>query len=273
LSEELLFGLGSGLGFVYFHFTGIDPFYGGRGNVGGKDEGLERSAGRRTGVGVESHTTSSARRALASLQSLLESQEPVLLHLDMGPLPYFDFPDAYHVGGHVAVAVGYDPDTKRVDRRSRRGAPSGRLGCARRARGSMFKPFPPRHEWYTFDFAAARPPTVQDVREAISDVCSAMLEPPIANLGVKGIHKAQRETRKWPQLLDAEALRRTCFTTALMIDHRGGTCGGIFRYLYARFLDEAAAIHGRAAPRRAGDGTCHDRRHGGTGRQGIRERG
>lgn len=80
-----------------------------------------------------------------------------------------------------------------------------------------------------------------------------MLEPPIANLGVKGIRKAQRETRKWPQLLDAEALRRTCFTTASMIDHRGGTGSGIFRYMYARFLDEAAAI--TSEPRFAGPAT------------------
>jgi Domain of unknown function (DUF4872)/Butirosin biosynthesis protein H, N-terminal len=250
LSEEMLFGLGSGLGFVYFHFTGVDPFYGGRGNVGAKDEGLETSAGRRTGVGVESHTTSSARRAQASLQSLLESHEPVLLHLDMGLLPYFDFPDDYHFGGHVVVAAGYEPDTKRVliaDRDEELHPVD--WDVLEQARGSTFKPFPPRHEWYTFDFAAARPPTAHDVCEAITDVCRAMLEPPIANLGVKGIRKAQHETRQWPHVLDAETLRRTCFTTALMIDHRGGTGGGIFRYMYARFLHEAAAI--TAEPRLA----------------------
>lgn len=250
LSEELLFGLGSGLGFVYFHFAGIDPFYGGRGNVSGKDEGLERSAGRRTGVAVESFTTSSAKKAQAALQALLEAHEPVLLHLDMGFLPYFDLPDDYHFGGHVVVAAGFEPDTKRVliaDRDEELHPVD--WDVLEQARGSTFKPFPPRHEWYTFDFAAAHPPAAHDVREAIGEVCRAMLEPPIANLGVKGIRKAQHETRKWPQLLDEEALRRTCFTTALMIDHRGGTGGGIFRYLYARFLDEAAAI--TAEPRLA----------------------
>jgi Butirosin biosynthesis protein H, N-terminal len=77
LSEDLLLGLGSGLGFVYFHITRIDPFYGGRGNVGPRDEGLEKTVGRRTGVVVESHTTSSAAKAEASLQTLLEAHEPV----------------------------------------------------------------------------------------------------------------------------------------------------------------------------------------------------
>ena len=31
---------------------------------------------------------------------------------------------------------------------------------------------------------------------------------------------------------------------ALFIDHRGGTGGGIFRYMYGRFLSEAAVIVG-----------------------------
>ena len=51
ISEDLLLGLGRGLGFAYFHIRGTDPFYGGRANFAGpKDEGLEKTAGRRTGV-------------------------------------------------------------------------------------------------------------------------------------------------------------------------------------------------------------------------------
>ena len=71
-----------------------------------------------------------------------------------------------------------------------------------------------------------------------------MLEPPISNLGVNGIRKAVTEARKWPKLLDDAALRRACFNVALFIDHRGGTGGGIFRYMYGRFLSEAAVIVG-----------------------------
>jgi hypothetical protein len=40
-----------------------------------------------------------------------------------------------------------------------------------KARGSEYKPFP-RHAWYTFGFAAARPPTSADVREAIGEAQS-----------------------------------------------------------------------------------------------------
>jgi hypothetical protein len=177
----------------------------------------------------------------------------VLVYLDMGFLPYFELPAGYHFGGHVVVA-GHDPDTMRVlvADRDKELHPVG-WGALERARGSQYKPFPPRHTWCTFDFAHARTPGADEVRESIGEVCHGMLAPPIANLGIKGIRKAIRETVKWPQVLDAEALRRTCFNVAMSIDRRGGTGGGIFRYMYGRFLGEAASITGE--PRLTGMGT------------------
>jgi uncharacterized protein DUF4872/butirosin biosynthesis protein H-like len=254
VSEELLLGLGRGLGFVYFHIKGTDPFYGGRANVARPgEEGLEKTAGRRTGVAVESHATSSARTAQATLRELLEADVPVLVYLDMAFLPYLDLPAGYHFGGHVVVVAGYDPGMGQVlvADRDQDLHPVG-WDALEQARGSQYKPFPPRHTWYTFGFAAARPPAPSEVRESIREVCHGMLAPPIANLGVKGIRKAIRETAKWPQVLDADALRRTCFNVAMFIDRRGGTGGGIFRYMYARFLDEAASITGE--PRLVGMG-------------------
>ncbi len=255
ISEDLLLGLGRGLGFGYFHIKGTDPFYGGRANhAGPKEEGLEKTAGRRTGVAVESHATSSARKAQSTLRELLEANEPVLVYLDMGFLPYLDFPDDYHFGGHVIVVAGYDPGTGRVLVADRdRELHPVEWDALEKARGSEYKPFPPRHTWYTFDFSTARPPTPADVRESIGEVCHGMLAPPIANLGVKGIRKAIRETMRWPAVLDEDALGRTCFNVAIFIDHRGGTGGGIFRHMYARFLGEAASITGES--RLAGMGT------------------
>lgn len=247
ISEDLLLGLGRGIGFVYFHIKGTDPFYGGRANHArpgpGGEEGLEKTVGRRTGVEVESHTTASARKAQQTLRELLNDDEPVFVYLDMGFLPYFDFPGEYHFGGHTVVVAGHDPETDEVlvaDRDPQLYPVS--WDALEEARGSKYKPFPPQHRWYTFDFSQAHPPTTEGVREAISEACQQMLEPPISNLGVKGIRKAITETRKWPKLLDPEALRRTCFNVAMFIDHRAGTGGGIFRYMYARFLNEAATI-------------------------------
>jgi len=38
-----------------------------------------------------------------------------------------------------------------------------------------------------------------------------MLEPPITNLGVKGIRKAAKRILKWPEIMDEEQLRYACF--------------------------------------------------------------
>jgi hypothetical protein len=114
------------------------------------------------------------------------------------------------------------------------------------ARASTFQPFPPRHRSWTFDLTAQRPPTPDEVNEAIDEVVAGMLRPPIANLGVRGIRKAALLAPRWPDTLDAEVLREACRNAFIMIDATGGTGGGLFRYMYARFLDEAAAVTGDA---------------------------
>jgi hypothetical protein len=248
-SEELLLGLGAGVGFVYWHQKGQPPFLGGRANVGRPgEEGLERLAGRRTGVLVTVESTTSRRRAELALIARLAAGVPATLQVDMGLLPYFDFPEEYHFGGHVIAAVGYDARaaTVLVCDRDVELHPVALAELAA-ARASTFQPFPPRNRSWAFDFSGQREPKRDEVRAAIGEAATAMLRPPISNLGVRGIRKAAGLVPGWPTLLDAEALRDACRNGYIMIDAIGGTGGGLFRYMYARFLAEAAAITGDAA--------------------------
>jgi hypothetical protein len=251
VSEELLLGLGAGVGFVYWHQKGAPPFLGGRANVGRPgEEGLEVVAGRRTGVAVTSTSTTGARRAEAALVAGLSAGRPAMLQVDMGLLPYFDFPGEYHFGGHVVAVVGYDADagtTLVCDRDVRLHEVS--LASLAAARGSSFKPFPPRHRSWDFDVAGQRPPTADEVEAAIEEAATGMLRPPIANLGIRGIRKAAHVIPRWPDTLDTGTVRDACRDAFVMIDATGGTGGGLFRYMYARFLEEAAALVGDAALR------------------------
>jgi len=256
VSEELLLGLGAGVGFIYWHQKGQLPFLGGRANTGtggtGKD-GLEVVAGRRTGVMVTPHATASAAKARAQLLAQLSAGVPAMLQVDMGLLPYFDFPSEYHFGGHVVAAVGYDQPTGIAmicDRDTELHPVS--LEALAAARGSTFRPFPPRHRAWTFDFTGQRPPHPDEIRAAIGEAARGMLGAPIGNLGVRGIRKAAMVIPRWPLELESEALTEACRNGHIMIDATGGTGGGLFRYLYARFLDEATEVVGAAALSRIG---------------------
>jgi hypothetical protein len=243
LSEEMLLGIGGGVSFSYWHFKGQSPFIGGR---GGFKPPLEEVTGRRTGVGVEMHTTTSARKARETLLEMLGAGQPVMIQCDMGFLPYFDFGgEEYHFGGHVVVVCGYDPESDQVliaDRDEDLHPVS--VEALAQARGSTYKPFPPKNCWYTFDFSGKREPTPEEVRQAIRDMAQSMLEPPIRNVGVKGMRKAAGLIPKWPDKLTPDELRFALFNAWIFINAEGGTGGGCFRYMFSRFLHEAAGIVG-----------------------------
>jgi hypothetical protein len=254
LSEEMLLGLGAGLGFIYWKMKMPkgDPyvFIGGRGNT----KSFFQDLGARTGVGIRATSTSSARKAQVTLLTKLRNQEPVMLFGDMGFLPWFDLPDDYHFGGHTFVVCGYDGETtvlaSDIDQTA-----SGRkpgfyypltLDQLARARGSTYKPFPPKYAALEFDFTQFHPPQADDVLTAIQQTVIAQLQPPIKNFGVKGLRHTSRELLKWPTLFDDRTLRMNLFSLYIYIEI-GGTGGGCFRYMYARFLEEAFALTGRSA--------------------------
>jgi hypothetical protein len=242
VSEDMLLGIGSGVSFSYWHFKGQPPFLGGRGMP---KPSMEELAGQRTGVRIEAHATSSARKAERTLLEALDAGQPVMLQVDMGFLPYFDFGgQEYHFGGHVVVACGYDAETRRVLLADRDGLYPVSMEDLERARGSTHKPFPPKHRWYSFDFGQKRQPTADEVVQAILEQAQPMLEPPISNIGVKGIRKAARMVPQWAGAMSADELRWALFNAYIFISPVGGTGGGTFRYMFSRFLREAAGITG-----------------------------
>jgi hypothetical protein len=233
LSEEMLLGLGAGMGFMYWHQKGIPPFIGGRGNV----KNFFQDLGKRRYVIIEMKKIWSMRK------------EPVMVYGDMGFLPWFDLPEGYHFGGHTFVICGHDgKDTvlaSDMDHKAS-GLKSGfyypiMLEQLRKARSSPYKPFPPKNAYLEFDFSNYRAPKAEDVYSSINQTVHSMLNPPISNFGIKGIRRSAEEITKWPNLFDDRELRLNLFTVYIFIEI-GGTGGGCFRYMYSRFLKEAAEI-------------------------------
>ena len=85
ISEELLLGLGEGVGFIYWHMEGTPPLLGGRANTGRPgEEGMEATAGRRLGVAVRCTRTTSARKAEEALVRSLSARAPSMLQVRHG---------------------------------------------------------------------------------------------------------------------------------------------------------------------------------------------
>jgi hypothetical protein len=243
LSEDMILGLGAGLGFIYWQQKGISPFIGGRGNT----KNFFQDVGKRTSVKIDVTSTTSEKKAEEALLGKLQKKEPVMLYGDMGFLPWFDLPQDYHFGGHTFVVCGYDNQNtvlaSDIDQKAA-GLKKGfyyplSLGELKKARNSPYKPFPPQNTYLEFDFSTYRPPTKEDISSSIHQTIESMLYPPISNFGVKGIRRTAKEIQKWTKTFDDYELRMNLFTLYIFIEI-GGTGGGCFRYMYSRFLKEAA---------------------------------
>ncbi len=245
LSEDMLLGLGAGMGFIFWSQKGIPPFIGGRANV----KTFFQDLGSRTSVKIEIKTTASEKKAESVLLEKLKNKEPVMVYADMGFLPWFELPDDYHFGGHTFVICGFDGEdrilTSDMDQTAS-GIKKGyyhtmTLDQLRKARNSPYKPFPPKNAYLEFDFSRYHSPGKKDIYSSIHQTANNMLNPPISNFGIKGIRRTAQEIKKWPHKYNDRELRMNLFSIYIFIEI-GGTGGGCFRYMYSRFLKEAASF-------------------------------
>ncbi|MFF7310495.1 DUF4872 domain-containing protein [Streptomyces sp. NPDC008137] len=232
LSEPMLFGLGSGLSFVYWDSKNMDfPFLGGR----VRPFELTRNLADRLGLELEVRETGSARRGWENVAAAIDSGRPVGLQLDSYHLDYFT--SKVHFGGHVVALYGYDEQSAYlVDTEQQGGAVSTSLDSLARARAAR-GPMTARHRSFTLD-SPGEPPAPRDrIVPAITACADAFLDPPIANLGHRGIEKAGKLVPGW--LGRTEAPGRDLPQAALLME-KAGTGGALFRNLYRDFLGECA---------------------------------
>ncbi|GAT64645.1 lantibiotic ABC transporter [Planomonospora sphaerica] len=234
LSEPMLFGLGSGLSFVYWDGRGMAfPFLGGR----VKPFELTRNLAARLGLTLTVRETSSPRKAWENAAAPVDAGRPVGLQLDCHHLDYFR--SKVHFGGHVVAMYGYDEhDVHLVDTGQQGGAvrtSRASLAAARAERGPMTA----RNRSFTIGLPA-HPLSWQDrIIPAVRACAEAFLAAPIANLGHRGIEKAGRQVPGW--LLRAGDPQRDLPQAALLMEH-GGTGGALFRVLYRDFLAECTRL-------------------------------
>ncbi|MFI1992093.1 BtrH N-terminal domain-containing protein [Actinoplanes sp. NPDC020271] len=236
LSEPMLFGLGEGLGFVYWDAKNLDfPFLGGR----SKPMQITRTLADRLGLALWVEQTASAGRGWRNVVAALESGRPVGLQLDCGHLDYFS--TRTHFGGHVVAMYGFDDEhAYLIDTAQQGGAVTTSLKSLELARGER-GPMTARNLSFTVAVPGNRCDLGEAIRSAVRGTAAAFLQPPIANLGFRGIEKASVQVRKWRER-SADPARDLPQVAMLM--ERGGTGGSLFRAMYRDFLGEAATVAG-----------------------------
>lgn len=234
ISEPMLLGLGEGLGYIFWNMKIMDfPFIGGR----VKPDVLTENICRNLNLELEVRETASTKKAWQNVVEYVDKGVPVGLKLDCYHLDYFT--NKIHFVGHYVSIYGYDDtmaylnDTNQQGRDAR--ATLENLSLARNEKGPMSS----RNRSYVIRKKEETPNLEGAVAKAIRNNAREFLNPPIKNIGYKGIHKTSLEVLKW--FKTSSNIQRDFQTTAMLME-RGGTGGALFRNLYHQFLEESAEL-------------------------------
>ncbi len=233
-SEPMLFGLGEGLGYIYWNMKIMDfPFIGGR----IKPDVLTKNICKNLNLKLKIKETSSIKKAWENIVENIDKDIAVGLKLDSYYLEYFT--KKIHFAGHYVAMYRYDDkfaylvDT--IQQGSNTKTTLKNLELARNEKGPMSS----RNLSYTINKTKNNFDLKKIIKIAIKNNAKDYLNPPIKNIGYKGIVKTSEEIKKW--FKNSKNIEREFSTTAMLME-KAGTGGAIFRNFYRDFLKESYSI-------------------------------
>jgi hypothetical protein len=235
LSEPMLFGIGQGLGFIYWNMKSMDfPFIGGR----IKPDTITTNLAEHLNLQLTVTETSSKRKAWDNVVSILKQGLPAGLKLDCYYLDYFK--NAIHFAAHYTTLYGYDETHAYLNDTMQQGTKGkttlGNLDLARSAKGPMSS------NNLCYSLTASGKYNIKDaVKKAIKLNAQDYLQPAITNMHFKGIKKTGKELINFFKQKPSHAEH---FKTMSLLMERAGTGGSLFRNLYRDFLKESAKLLG-----------------------------
>lgn len=234
LSEPMLFGVGEGLGFIFWNMKTMNfPFLGGR----VKPDLLTENICRNLGLKLIVTETSSTKKAWKNVLEHISKEKAVGLKLDCYHLEYFS--NKVHFAGHYVTIYGFDDkyaylvDTEQQGGKVKTSIES--LELARNEKGPMSS----RNRSYTIYEGTTEFDIQKVIKNAIHNNATEFLNPPIKNIGYKGILKTSNEIKKW--FKSSKDIKGDFQTTAMLME-KAGTGGALFRNLYRDFLKESNEI-------------------------------
>ena len=239
-TEAMAFGLSSALCFAYLPFVRINglPLIAFRMWPKSIIQGLEKGLG----LGMRFETFRSPERGMARLDELLGEGKLVGLQTSVFWLPYFPSDLRFHFNAHNVLVcareadeyVISDPVAEMLVRCAR-----ADLQKARFAKGMLA----PKGLLYYPTKKPVAPDWARVGRSAIAKTCHVMLHSPLPIIGVRGIRMLATRVERLPVDGNGGAARMYIGNIVRM-QEEVGTGGAGFRFLYASFLQELAALTG-----------------------------
>lgn len=236
LSEPMVFGLGSGIFYVYLPFLRVSnaPGLSYRPMPGW----IFSRMARRLGIKIKRRKFGSPAKAQQQLDENLKLHIPSGLQVGVYHLPYFPDDYRFHFNAHNLVIYGKegneylvsDPTMEGVHRLSEKELERVRFAKGVLApKGHLYYPtYVPRESDIDWERA---------IRKSIKKACNDMLAP-IPIVGVRGMRTVAKAIAKWPKKV---GIPKANYYLAQMVrmQEEIGTGGGGFRYIYSAFLQEA----------------------------------
>ena len=245
LTESMVFGIGSGFFFIYLPFLKI---YGAP-LVAYRDmpNAIISRCTRRLGVTLKKERFSNQDEGMRELDAMLARGIPVGMQTGVFWLPYFPRSMRFQFNGHHVIAYGRDQDdyllSDTVFEQVMR-CPADDLRRARFSKG----PLAPKGYLYHLENVNPHPDLIKAVRDGIRSTVNRMLRIPLPYMGIWGIRTLAKAMKAWPARL-GESTARSWLANVIRMQEEIGTGGAGFRFMYAAFLDEAAALLNKPALR------------------------
>lgn len=242
ISEEMLVGIASGLGFIYWKMKQMPtPFVGGMN--GGKFPTILGLAVDRLGGEWKVLKSSSVKRAHNHLRETLEMDQPALVCADLGFLDYLSLGGDDHFGMHTILVYGIDEKNDEAYVSDRFATtitiPLTRL---QQARASEYHPFPAKNKLMQVFMPDEMVPLEEIIPLAVRENADFMLNPPISNMGAGGIMRWKKELQRYPKILPDKGTIAQALIEHFVYIEVGGSGGSFFRRVYSQFLKEASQV-------------------------------
>lgn len=237
VSEPMVFGLGSGLFFVYLPFIKVNfsPAFSYRPMPGL----IFKRAAKLLGIKIKRQKFSTPEKAQQALDQNIEKNIPTGLQVGVYGLTYFPDEYRFHFNAHNLVVYGKTPDNYLISdpvMESVTTLTHQELEKVRFAKGALA---PKGHLYYPL-YTPKEINLENAIRKAIKKNCNEMLAP-VPIIGVKAIRMVARNIAKWPKKIGV-AKTNHYLGQLIRMQEEIGTGGGGFRFIYAAFLQESAEI-------------------------------